>query len=111
MNRYWQRTMNLQQYSYKIYIIVPYKRPFLISWSYLKRTWRSESPGPDVLTTTAAALEPLGIEDGIKKLFLPWRSIELRSVNADGDAKASNNIIKLEIIVIVKDLIKCWIQI
>ena len=73
--------------------IVPYKRPIIISWSYLKRTWRSESPGPDVLTVTAPALEPIGVEDATKKLFLPWRKLELGYVNADGDAKACNNFV------------------
>ena len=53
----------------------------------MKRTSKAESPGPGVLTKSAAALEPIGVEDSIKKLFLPWRKLELGAVNADGDVK------------------------
>ena len=43
--------------------------------------------GPEVFNKSASALEPIGVEDALKKLFLPWRAIELGAVNSDGDVR------------------------
>ena len=69
-------------------LILPVKR--VISWSYLLRTAKSVDYGPRVLNKSASALEPIGVEDAFKKLFLPWRAIELGAVNSDGDVRVRN---------------------
>ena len=66
------------------------KRPVVLSWSYVQRTWKIESPGEGVLTCSANEMESIGIKDAIKKAFHPINDIELGTVNADGDAKARN---------------------
>ena len=69
------------------------KRPVVLSWSYIRRTWRLESPGNGVLTCSANEMEGIGIKDALKKLLHPMNDIEIGTVNADGDAKERNIIL------------------
>ena len=64
-------------------------RWIVISCKYLKRTWRKESPAPDVLTVSAGSLESIGAVDAIKSIMIPENELKLVGVISDGDAKAS----------------------
>ena len=61
----------------------------VLSCKYLKRTWRKESPAPDVLTVSAGKLEPIGAVAAIKSIMVPENGLKLNGVISDGDCKDS----------------------